>query len=89
MGIPRRLNVKKPEIKLGAAYSNGDFGKHWVVRQVLLIEASTDAVELDHITFKVLVGHGRRSKLSCTRGEFMRWMRYEVVRNENSWERVD
>lgn len=81
--------MKKPEIKLGAAYSNGDFGKHWVVRQVSHIEVSPDAVELDNITFKVLVGPGRRSRLSCTRGEFLRWMRYEVVRNENSWERAD
>lgn len=81
--------MKKPEIRLGAAYSNGDFGKHWVVRQILHIEVSSDAVELDNITFKVLVGPGRRSRLSCTRGEFARWMRYEVVRNENSWERAD
>lgn len=81
--------MKKPEIKLGAAYSNGDFGKHWAVRQILHVEVSSDAVELDNITFKVLVGPGRRSKLSCTRGEFVRWMRYEVVRNENSWERAD
>lgn len=81
--------MKKPEIKLGAAYSNGDFGRHWVVRQILHVDVSSDAVELDNITFKVLVGPGRRSKLSCTRGEFLRWMRYEVVRNENSWERAD
>lgn len=81
--------VKKPEIKLGAAYSNGDFGKHWAVRQILHIDASDESVEQDSITFKVLVGPGRRSRLSCSRAEFLRWMRYEVVRNENSWERAD
>ena len=81
--------MKKPEIKLGAAYSNGDFGKHWVVRQIVQIEPSAESAELDSLSFKVLVGPGRRSKHTCTRAEFVCWMRYEVVRNENSWERVD
>jgi CBS domain-containing membrane protein len=81
--------LKKPEIKLGSAYSNGDFGKHWVVRQILHIEYSAGSADLDNITFKVLVGPGRRAKHSCSRSEFQIWMRYEVVRNENSWERAD
>lgn len=81
--------MKKPEIKSGSAYSNGDFGKHWVVRQILHIEPSADSADLDSITFKVLVGPGRRARHSCSRAEFQCWMRYEVVRNENSWGRAD
>jgi len=81
--------TNKLEIKLGATYSNGDFGKHWAVRQILQIEGVANSVEQDQVTFKVLVGPGRRSRGSCTRIEFLQWVRYEVVRNENSWERAD
>jgi len=80
--------MKKPEIKLGSAYSNGDFGNRWVVRQVLAVTPMGDGVEFETVTFKVLVGPGRRSKSSCTMEEFVHWVRHEVVRNENSWERL-
>ena len=83
------LKTNKPEIKPGATYSNGDFGKHWAVRQILQIEGVTESVEQDQVTFKVLVGPGRRSNGSCTRVEFLQWVRYEEVRNENSWERIE
>lgn len=79
--------MKKPEIRQGATYSNGDFGSHWAVRQVLSLSPATGGTGWE-VTFKVLVGPGRRGRFSCTHEEFVRWVRYEVVRNENSWERV-
>ena len=80
--------MKKPKIKPGCAYSNGDFGNRWVVRQVLAVNLPGDGIEYESVTFKVLVGQGRRSKGSCSMEEFVQWVRHEVVRNENSWERL-
>lgn len=68
-------------IRLGGCYSNGVFGKYWSVRQVV-------AKDVEMVTYKVLVGPGRRRTGSCSHDEFMSWARYEVARNENSWERI-
>ncbi|HUW49656.1 MAG TPA: hypothetical protein VMV75_01430 [Sulfuricella sp.] len=70
------------ELKSRACYSNGDFGKHWVVRQIVSIS------EAGQVTYKVLAGTGRRRIETCSRDEFQSWARYEVVRNENSWIRL-
>lgn len=76
------MSKKANLIRLGGYYSNGVFGKHWSVRQVV-------AKDVGAVTYKVLVGPGRRCTGSCSHDEFMDWARYEVTRNENSWERVD
>ena len=80
--------MRKPEIRKGGTHSNGAFGSHWAVRQVLDLSPMIGETAEQEMAFKVLVGPGRRGKFSCTHKEFMRWVRYEVVRNENSWERV-
>lgn len=77
------------DIRLGGSYSNGEFGNHWVVRQVISITPAGAESEFESVTFKVLVGSGRRSRGSCDMAEFVKWARHEVVRNENSWGRVD
>ncbi|TCV82563.1 hypothetical protein [Sulfurirhabdus autotrophica] len=79
----------KLDIRLGGSYSNGEFGNRWVVRQIISITTARDEIESESVTFKVLVGPGRRSKGSCTLVEFEKWARHEVVRNENSWGRVE
>ncbi len=71
------------EIRIGGCYSNGDFGRRWVVRQVLGFKSG------QRLRYKVLVGDERRKTFECATDEFVEWARYEVVRNENSWERVD
>ncbi len=81
--------MKKLTIRVGGTYSNGVFGRHWSVRQVLEEMADCDSDEgislQDCIVFKVLVGQQRRKKLVCSRGEFLRWACYEVERDETSW----
>jgi CBS domain-containing membrane protein len=83
--------LKKPTIRVGATYSNGDFGVHWAVRQVLKIENEAGVPDSsgETVHFKVLVGPNRRKQFHCSRDEFSKWVKYEVLRNENSWERVD
>lgn len=85
--------VNNLTLRVGGMYSNGVFGRHWSVRQVLaeMAECGSDEGEplLDCIVFKVLVGPLRRKKLVCSRGEFLRWARYEVERDETSWIRRD
>ena len=80
------LPVPAERIRIHGTYSNGDFGSHWTVRQVLTI---TECSNHGHtVTYKVLVGPHRRRQFTCPFSEFARWARYEVVRNENSWERL-
>ena len=80
--------MQKQVIKLGGAYSNGEFGNRWVVRQVIAVMPVNAENDCERVTFKILVGLGRRSTSSCSMAEFVKWARYEVVRNENSWERI-
>ncbi|GAB4172024.1 MAG: hypothetical protein OHK0026_09470 [Rhodocyclaceae bacterium] len=71
----------------GRCYSNAAFGRAWSVRRVLHIEPASDPAR-DRITYKVLVGPGRRRTDTTTRADFERWLRYEVVQKENEWLRV-
>lgn len=81
--------MKPEEIRIGAAYSNGGFGRHWAVRQVLAIDTSLRGDDTGCcVRYKILVGENRRKVFVCEQDEFARWAMYEVVRNENSWERI-
>lgn len=78
-------------IRMGGMYSNGIFGRHWSVRQIvavspLLLNVNEEASQ--SVTYKVLAGTQRRSTFTCSREEFARWASYEVGRNENSWVRL-
>lgn len=73
------------QIELGKCYSNGGYGKEWSVRQV--VDESVDGKQ-DRVIYKVVAGHDRRNTGVCTRQEFACWARYEVFRNENSWQKV-
>ena len=77
--------MRKLTLRIGGMYSNGIFGRHWSVRQILdLPTGNTDAV-----IFKVIAGQDRRKRFTCPLEEFDRWAVYEVARNENSWVRLD
>lgn len=77
-------------LRPGACYSNGSFGRNWAVRQVLAVhECDEQQVEEHCVHYKVVVGENRRKRLICGLREFLDWARYEVVRSENEWERLD
>jgi len=76
------------EIRLGHHYSNGKYGEEWQVRLVVDESGSHDPGR-DLVIFKVVAGARRRSSGVLKRSEFAQWARHEVVRNENSWQRVE
>ena len=73
-------------IQSGACYSNGAYGAEWQVREVLEIATAGDDRQI--VSYRVLAGHGRKAVGKCGLLEFVRWARYRVVRNENSWQRI-
>lgn len=79
-------HLQSDQIQLGKSYSNGDYGDDWSVRQV--IDESTQPGR-DQIIYRVVAGKNRRSTGVCTREEFANWARYQVFRNESSWQRVE
>ena len=79
-------HLQSEQIKLGKSYSNGDYGDDWSVRQVL--DESTQPGR-DQLIYRVVAGKDRRSTGVCTREEFANWAKYEVFRNENSWQRTE
>lgn len=81
-------HLQSSAIKLNSYYSNGQYGHQWIVRQVIAELGDTDAGQ-DLITYKIIVGEGRRTTQNCTREEFAQWARYEVIRDENSWRPVE
>lgn len=76
------------EITVGAYYSNGQFGEDWSVRFVVDESRSEDS-EKDIIIYKVVAGQNRRSSGYCSRKEFSQWARYQVIRDEENWKRLD
>ncbi len=75
-------------IILGHYYSNGAFGEDWSVRQVIDESSSTDP-EKDMIVYKTVAGRGLRTSGVQTRREFTRWVRHELVRDDENWKRVE
>jgi len=72
-------------IRLHAYYSNGAYGRSWGVRQIVRVEnGSADTV----LHFRGAAGTCRRKQGQCSLSEFLQWARYEVMLNENSWQRV-
>ena len=79
-----RLTVR--QIHLGKSYSNGEYGNDWSVRMVLDESPETES---NQVIYRVVAGKDRRNTGVCTREEFAQWAKYEVIRNENNWQRVE
>ncbi len=75
------------QIRNGRCYSNGRFGSHWAVRQVVA-EHRDAAGRQPLVVYRGVAGPGRNVAATCTRQEFARWARHEVFLNENSWQRT-
>lgn len=73
------------QIRLGETYSNGSYGDNWSVRQVIDQMGVPDPDE-DMLIYRVVAGKDRRKSGVCSRAEFARWAKYDVERNENSWQ---
>lgn len=84
----RDNHLQPTHIRPGRYYSNGRYGENWSVRHIVDESGATDP-EKDKVIYRVVAGHGRRSSGTCSRAEFARWAKYQVARNENSWNRVE
>ena len=73
-------------IEIGASYSNGRFGADWQVREVVAVEDAGEGRQL--VSYRIVAGDGRNRSGKCGLMEFVRWAGYQVVLNENSWQRV-
>jgi CBS-domain-containing membrane protein len=77
------------EIRPGACYSNGAFGELWSVRRVDAVRGGPSGGGTRRLEYTVVAGEGRRTRGETTLDEFRRWASHEVIRNENTWQRVD
>ncbi len=84
----RDAHLQPAHIHPGRCYSNGRYGENWSVRHIVDESGNTDANK-DKVIYRVVAGYGRRSAGTCTRAEFAHWAKYQVTRNENSWNRIE
>ena len=82
----KRARMEPWQVRLHHFYSNGRYGEDWSIREVVDESPHADA-EKDMVIYKAVAGKGRRRSGVCTRNEFARWARYEVFREETSWQR--
>lgn len=82
----RREHIE--DIKTGEYYSNGQYGENWSVRQVL-DESIHHDTNMNMLTYKTVAGMGRRTSGAISRTDFIKWARYQVLRDEDNWKRVN
>ncbi|NOY66365.1 MAG: hypothetical protein GXP13_03010 [Gammaproteobacteria bacterium] len=75
------------QIRPGACYSNGEFGKKWIVWQVA--EMFIDESDIEMIRYRILVGENRRKYRAIFREDFVKKIRYEVELMESTWQKVE
>ena len=80
-------HLKAEQVQVGHCYSNGEYGPHWSVRQVVSGHDGEGRPD-EEIGYVVVAGDGRQEDGRCTREAFAHWARYEVYRNENSWQKI-
>jgi hypothetical protein len=84
----QEMVIPYKQLKHGHYYCNGENGNLWSVRQIVDWAETEDSGE-EKLIYKVIAGAGRRSSGVVTKNEFSRWVKYEVMRDENNWRRVD
>jgi CBS domain-containing membrane protein len=86
-GQAEQRHLTPADIILGNYYSNDAFGDEWSIRQV--VDASPhESPDRDMVVYKVVAGLGKRKSGVLTRGEFARWARHEVCRDDENWKRI-
>ena len=76
------------KLVIGGNYSNGKYGDEWAVRFIVEESANNNQAD-DVIIYKVVAGNGRRSSGYCSRKDFLRWAKHQVIRDEDNWKRID
>ena len=81
-------NIQYHELQHGHYYSNGEYGDLWSVRQIVdWADSNHDGEE--KLIYKVIAGADSRNSAVVTKNAFSRWAKHEVIRDENSWRRID
>jgi CBS domain-containing membrane protein len=80
--------VEAADVKVGSYYSNGRYGDRWSVRYVIE-ESGNKRPYKCMVIYRVVAGDGRGGSAACSWEEFSQLAKYEVFRNENSWQRID
>jgi CBS domain-containing membrane protein len=86
-GQAEQRHLIPADIILGHYYSNDAFGDEWSVRQIV-DENPHASPDRDTVVYKVVAGLGQRKSGVLTRGEFARWARHEVCRDDENWKRI-
>jgi CBS-domain-containing membrane protein len=82
------IAIEHHELKLGHYYCNGEYGDLWSVRQIIDWADTGNSPE-EKLIYKIITGNNRNETGVMSKQEFSRWARYEVIRDENNWQRVD
>ena len=88
----KNTSIQYHELKPGHYYSNGEYGEHWSVRQIIDWSESDDTANdtaEEKLIYKTIAGAGRRSTGVLSKNEFSKWAKHEVTRDEENWHRVD
>jgi len=80
--------INTSELILGNYYSNGLYGADWQVRQIIDMASPMKSPD-DLLIYKIVAGYGRRNTGTTSFRNFANWCRYEVLLNENSWQRKE
>ncbi len=80
--------INYQELIPGHFYSNGAYGDLWSVRAIVDWAEANDSGE-EKLIYKTVAGANRRNTGVLTKNEFSRWAKYEVVRDEENWHRVE
>ncbi|WP_233267436.1 HPP family protein [Paraglaciecola sp. L3A3] len=83
-------NITHPtEILAGHIYSNGKIGSLWSIRQIVDAAPVGSKPHRDKVIYKVLAGDGGYETNICLRSEFHLWARFEVIKRNQQWIKVE
>ncbi len=72
------------ELRVGAVYSNGRYGREWQLREIVAIEEGS-AEQDEIVRFRIVAGVGRRRLGWSTALAFSLWANHQVYRDESCW----
>lgn len=83
-------HITHPEqIIAGRFYSNGKLGNLWSIRQIVDASPQGTPSHQDKVIYKVLAGDGAYQTGICLRREFHQWARFEVLKHQQQWLKIE